>query len=337
LTLRLPPPLRAGDTVFITAPSSGVGDALRPRFERALEALRARGLQIRLGRHLAGDGVVASAAERAQEWQAALLDSSVHWVCAPWGGELAIELLPHLDFERLSAAAPKWVSGFSDLSTLALPLVLRAGWATVHSANLMELGAAELDATTAGLFDLLMGPQPRRWTQLSSAAYASAVGADWAREPSSGWRFDTPTRVRRLRDDMPLRAEGRLIGGCLETLARLAGTRFAPWQALPGPKLLVLEACEAPPFEVARTLHSLALHGWFDDLAGLLIGRSAAPAGRDFDGWSVLHELFAGFAGLVALDLDIGHLPPQWSWVQGAWGQLELDGEGAAWLHQQLG
>lgn len=337
MNLRLPAPLGAGDTVFITAPSSGVGEALRPRLALALQALRDRGLQVRLGSQLFGKGVVASAAERAREWQAALLDPSVHWVCAPWGGELAIELLPHLDFELLRAASPKWVTGFSDLSTLALPLALRAGWATVHSPNLMELGAAELDVTTAGLFDLLMGPQPRRWTQHSSPAFAGAGGADWAKEPAAGWRLATPTRVRRLRNDMPLRTEGRLIGGCLETIARLAGTRFAPWQALPGPKLLVLEACEAPPHELARTLHSLALHGWFDDLAGLLIGRSAAPAGQDFDGWSVLHELFAGFQGLVVLDLDIGHVPPQWSWVQGAWAELELDGRGAASLHQQIG
>lgn len=337
MSLCLPLPLRAGDTAFITAPSSGVGEALRPRFELALQALRKRGLSLRLGRHVFGADVVATAAERAAEWQGALLDPSVHWVCAPWGGELAIELLPHLNFDALRAATPKWVTGFSDLSTLALPLALRAGWATAHSPNLMELGAAELDATTAGLFELLMGAQPRRWTQHSSAAFASAGGADWAMEPSAGWRFDTPTRVRRLRADMPLRAEGFLVGGCLETIARLAGTRFAPWQALAGPKLLVLEACEAPPYELARTVHSLAQHGWFDDLAGLMIGRSAAPVGKDFDGWSVLHGLLADFKGLVALDLDIGHLPPQWSWVQGAWGELELDGLGAACLHQQLG
>lgn len=337
--LPLPPPLKAGDTVYVTAPSSPVSAALQPRLDLALQALRQRGLRVIEGQCLRqhGAGPLAPARKRAAEWQSALQNPAVSAVMAPWGGELAIELLPDLDFGSLRAAAPKWLTGFSDLSTLALPLALCAGWSTVHSPNLMELGAAELDATTAGLFELLMGPQPRRWTQASSAAYASAGTADWAREPAAGWRFDEPTRVRRLREDMPLRAQGWLIGGCLETLARLAGTRFAPMQALPGPKLLVLEACEAPPHELARTLHSLALHGWFDELAGLLVGRSAAPIGKDYDGWSVLHELFADFKGLVALDLDIGHLPPQWSWVQGGWAELELDGEGGAQLHQQLG
>ena len=31
---------------------------------------------------------------------------------APWGGELAIELLPHLDFERLRAAWEQWNAQF---------------------------------------------------------------------------------------------------------------------------------------------------------------------------------------------------------------------------------
>lgn len=334
MTLRLPPPLCAGDTVFITAPSSGVGDALRPRLEGALQALRERGLRVRLGRHLFGDAEVAAAAERAREWQDALLDPSVHWVCAPWGGELAIELLPHLDFDRLRAAAPTWVSGFSDLSTLALPLSLCAGWATVHGPNLMELAAEPLDAMTAGLFELLFQAPIGDWTQPGSLCHAGA-GADWRTAPRAGLRLDQPSRPRRLRATMPQRAEGRLFGGCLETVARLAGTRFAPLSRLPGPRLLYLEACEAGPYEIARTLHSLALHGWFEDLGGLLIGRSAAPSG-DFDGWGVLQDLFPGDGLPVFLDLDIGHRPPQWTLLNGAWARCELDETGAR-LHQRIG
>lgn len=335
MSLRLPPPLRAGDTVFITAPSSGVGEALRPRFELAVQVLRQRGLRIRLGRHLFGDGEVGGAAERAAEWQGALLDPGVHWVCAPWGGELAIELLPHLDFERLKAAPPKWVSGFSDLSTLALPLLLCSGWASVHGPNLMELAAEPLDAISAGLFELLFGAQSREATQAGSSRYAGEP-ADWRLQPSAPLRLDQVSRPRRLRAVMPARAEGRLVGGCLETVARLAGSRYAPLSALPGPRLLYLEACEAGPYEIARTLHSLALHGWFDELGGLLIGRSAAASGAGFDGWSVLEQLFPGDEVPVLLDLDIGHRPPQWSLLNGAWACVELQADRAL-LTQRVG
>jgi muramoyltetrapeptide carboxypeptidase len=334
LSFHLPAPLRAGDTVFITAPSDGVDDVLRPRFELALETLRARGLQVRLGQHLFGAGVVADAAARAAEWQGALLDPEVHWVCAPWGGELAIELLPHVDFERLRGVRPKWVSGFSDLSTLMLPLSLMAGWATVHGPNLMELASDPLDPMTAGLFELVMGGQSREWLQLGSERHAGG-SADWARQPAAPLALDAVSRPRPLRDGMALRAEGRLIGGCLETVARIAGTRYAPWAALPGPKLLYLEACEAGPFEMARTLHSLSLHGWFEELGGLLIGRSAAPSDPSFDGWSALQALFPHDAVPVFLDLDIGHRPPQWSLLNGAWACCEL-AEGRATLRQRI-
>jgi muramoyltetrapeptide carboxypeptidase len=81
-------------------------------------------------------------------------------------------------------------------------------------------------------------------------------------------------------------------------------------------------------------LRSLALHGWFDDLGGLLIGRSAAPAG-DFDGWAVLQQLFPGDAIPVFMDLDIGHRPPQWSLLNGAWASCELGPAGAT-LRQHI-
>ena len=56
----------------------------------------------------------------------------------PWGGELAIDLLDQLDWDRLAAAEPTWLVGWSDLTTVMLPLTLRLGWATLHGWNLMD-------------------------------------------------------------------------------------------------------------------------------------------------------------------------------------------------------
>lgn len=66
-------------------------------------------------------------------------------VIPPWGGEFAIEVLGRLDFDRLREASPKWFSGCSDLSTIQVPLLLRAGWASLHGPNLMQLWDPALD------------------------------------------------------------------------------------------------------------------------------------------------------------------------------------------------
>src|SRR3546814_10269446 len=67
-----------------------------------------------------------------------LLDPEVRAVVPPWGGELAIDLLDLLDWDALAQAEPTWLVGYSDLTTVMVPLTLRTGWATLHGSNLMD-------------------------------------------------------------------------------------------------------------------------------------------------------------------------------------------------------
>lgn len=303
---RIPRPLRSGDVVAVVAPSSGVRPAMHERLDASLAVLRDMGFVVREGRSLRQQikGASASGRERAAELMEVILDPEIAAVIPPWGGELAVEVLEFLDFERLAAAAPKWFSGFSDLSTVQVPLLLRAGWASLHGPNLMQLCDPALDAVSARIFDLWRGPG--EWRQ------------------SAG-----PTTVARRLDGVgePVAIEGRLIGGCLDSLSRLAGTPFgdlAAWRArLAGDRPIVFfEIAELPPFEVARALRGLRLAGWFDDAAGVVFGRSAvapeiASAG-DFTELDAIQRALGDLPCPVLLDLDIGHVAPQWSIVQGA-------------------
>lgn len=330
-TPRRPRPLRAGDTVALCAPSSGVEPALWPRLERAIARLQSWGLRVHEGATLRRQGQQCSApaAERAAELQALLLDPDIAAVLPPWGGERAIELLPRLDFQALAAAEPKWFSGFSDLSTLQLPLLLRAGWMSLHGPNLMELGAAELDANTAALQALLF--QAEAPLQQASTRW-QARSPDWRDEPAANLQLSESTRWRRLDGhDEALVLRGRLVGGCLDTLARIAGSDYGDlraWRQTPGitPPLLFLENCEMAPCELLRALWSLRLHGWFEGAAGLILGRHAPPAVAG-SAQQLSHEdaVRAALDGLdlpVLLDADIGHVPPQLGLIQGEWAAL---------------
>lgn len=325
-TVRFPRPLRAGDLVAVVAPSSGVRAPMHERLDASLAVLRDKGLRVREGRSLRQQvqGASASAGERAAELMAVLLDPEVAAVIPPWGGELAIEVLELLDFDRLRDAPPKWFSGFSDLSTIQVPLLTRAGWASLHGPNLMQLWDPALDAVSARVFDV------------------------WAGEPGSG--FDQPaapgTVARRLDgSDEPVTVEGRFIGGCLDSLSRLAGTPYGDLRAfgagLPAGErpIVFFEIAEMRPFDVARALRGLRLAGWFDRAAGVVFGRSAvAPeiaSGGDFTELDALRRALGDLPCPVLLDLDIGHVAPQWSIVQGAMGRIAWQPTQAG-LHQSL-
>ena len=69
-----------------------------------------------------GDGLISvPAAQRAEELIRMLTDPGIRAVVPPWGGELAVELLLHLDMEAIASADPTWFVGYSDISTLLLP------------------------------------------------------------------------------------------------------------------------------------------------------------------------------------------------------------------------
>lgn len=342
--LRFPRPLRPGDTVAITAPSSGVAAGALPRLDLVLNHWRARGFTLVEGECLRQEhhDTSAPAPQRAAELMRFLTDPAIAAVLPPWGGERAIELLPLIDFDQLRALPPKWLLGFSDLSTLQLPLALCAGWASAHGSNLMDLAPSQTDPLVTGVVDLLAHEGGTPFLQQASRQH-QVQWIPFETDANAPLNQTEPTRWRRLdgRDDEPVTLRGRLIGGCLDTVSRLAGTRFGD---VPGfvraagdeGALLYLENCEQSPCEMLRSLVSLRLHGWFDGLAGVLLGRSAAPevleAGRLNHAQSA-RDALAGLPCPVLVDVDIGHRQPQFTLVNGALATCRYEA-GSGWLSQ---
>jgi heme-degrading monooxygenase HmoA len=69
--------------------------------------LQQKGFEVVLGDCMDGARYVsAPAKERATELTAMLTDTRIRAVIPPWGGELAADLLPHLDWARIGPAGP---------------------------------------------------------------------------------------------------------------------------------------------------------------------------------------------------------------------------------------
>lgn len=234
MTLRYPRPLRPGDRIGVTSPSSGVPDALRGRLDVAVGDLKARGYEVTVGRCMDGSGhLSAPAAERAAELTAMLTDPGIRAVVPPWGGETGIDLLPLLDFAEIGRAEPTWVVGYSDLSTLLAPLTLLSGVATVHGNNLMDTPYGTPEGLLSWL-DVVEAPQGEPFTQTPPGRYRSAGWDDFAGHPEvRDPRLDTEGTWTRLDGTGDVNVTGRLIGGCTEILAPSPGRRT--WTPPPSP------------------------------------------------------------------------------------------------------
>ncbi|BCA39746.1 LD-carboxypeptidase [Kluyvera ascorbata] len=267
-----------------------------------------------------------------------LCDPEVKAVMPPWGGDLAIEILERIDFERLKAVEPKWFSGFSDLTTLHLPLTTLSGWATAHGPNLMELGARVLDETTGCIWAVLESERGSTVTQYSSAQYQVEEN-QWGAETDTGFNLTQKTVWKRLDGKSErLTFTGRLIGGCLDIIGRIAGTQFGsiePFkqQSAGDGVILYFENVEMGPCELTRALYSLRLQGWFSGINGIMIGRSAGPNADSDNQQNYLDALQSALGDInipVLYDVDIGHIPPQMTLVNGAMATVTFSDSGGS-------
>ena len=322
-----PPALKPGDTIGVTAPSAGVAPELEPRLQFCLQAVRQLGYGVAEGRCLRSAAMAsAPARERARELADMLQDDTIHAVIPPWGGELLMDILPLLDFAALARARPKWIVGYSDLSTFMLPYTLLTHIATAHGSNLMETPNRPVDpiAHWNDVVRLSAGATLRQ----SAASQFQVAHFDWATQPAvTDFNRTQPVQWNVLHHEgdkgYQVSVSGRLIGGCLDVVGLLAGTRFGDLNTFardcaPEGLLVYLENCDGNSAQMCRMLHHVRFAGWLDHANAVLIGRSAGPDLREFTTRDALLDAFGDLDVPILYDLDIGHQPPQLMLVNGA-------------------
>ncbi|MES9807797.1 S66 family peptidase [Streptomyces cinereoruber] len=328
MTVRYPRPLRPGDRIGVTSPSSGVPKELRARLDVAVREVEARGYEVVVGRCMDGAGhVSAPAAERADELMSMLTDPGIAAVVPPWGGETGIDLLPLLDLDRLRDAEPTWLVGFSDLSTLLAPLTLLTGVATVHGNNLMDTPYRVPEGLLSWL-DVVAAPRGHRFTQVPPNRFRAGGWDDYRTDPEvHEFTLDASGGWTRLDADGDVEAEGRLIGGCVEMLCNLAGT---PWLDVrefaraesPEGLLVYVEAGGDDAFAICRNLHGMRLAGFFDPANAVLVGRTSAPGTASLTQHEAVLDALGPLGVPIVADVECGHVPPYLPLVNGARGRV---------------
>ncbi len=341
MAIRFPAPLKPGDRVGVTSPSSGVADKHRARLEYAVETVRRRGYDVVLGECMdGGSHISAPAAQRAAELTAMLTDPDIRAVVPPWGGETAIDLLGLLDWEAIGAAEPAWYVGFSDNSTIMTPLTLRTGVATLHGNNLMDTPYRTVGDLLSWL-DIAALPQGASFTQSPPGRYRAKGWDDWTANPEvSELTLDSEGTWTRLDGDSDVEVSGRLIGGCIETMRHVAGTPLGDLRGFaeeyaPEGLLVYVDVAEDNAFSVCRSLHGMRLAGYFDAASAVLVSRTSAPDSGTLSQKEAVLDALGGLGVPIIADVECGHVPPYMPIVNGALGRLRF-GAGSGELTQVL-
>jgi muramoyltetrapeptide carboxypeptidase LdcA involved in peptidoglycan recycling len=124
-----------------------------------------------------------------------------------------------------------------------------------------------------------------------------------------GWRW--------LNGDGPV--HGRLVGGCIEVLEFLKGSRYWPSENWWTDRILFLETSEDRPTveQVRYWLFNYGVQGVFERITGLIVGRArgyTADQKLELDDaiHSIVIDMFGASHIAIATNMDFGHTDPQW-------------------------
>jgi muramoyltetrapeptide carboxypeptidase len=228
----VPAPLRPGDLLYVIAPSGALRELTA--FEKGVEIWRSRGYRVELCPGYDDRwGYLAGTDEgRRSQLEAALKDSECRGIlCARggWGGARLLENWQWIESE------PKWLIGFSDITSLLWGLSLE-GISGVHAPLLTTL-AIEPDWSVGRLFD---------WVE----------GRSIPPIKGEGWGHGA--------------ANGILLPANLTVATHLLGT---PLQASLENVILAFEDVTEAPYRIDRMLTQWRMSGAFEQVKGIALGR----------------------------------------------------------------
>ena len=218
-----------------------------------------------------------------------------------------------------STPQPKWYMGYSDNTHFTHLLATLCDTASVYGPCAPAFGMEPWHPSLQDAFDLLCGRKNRvegypLWEKESLKNEENPLAPYHVTEP----------RILTKVPDCDLSFSGRLLGGCMDCLINMAGTRFDKTAAFAEKYredgiVWFLEACDLNVFSIRRAMWQLEQAGWFSHVSGFLIGRPLN--GQEMMGLDARHavlEVALRHNVPVVMDVDLGHLPPMMPLIVGS-------------------
>lgn len=326
--------IKKGDRIGVTACSGGkTGQVDFIRLDSAARKLKERGYEVTETPDVRTEekGRSAPAAVRAAELHTLAENPEVSWVIQACGGDYLAEMLSFADFEKIKKH-PKWYQGYSDPTGLLFSITTNCDMATVYAGNYGDFGMES-------------------WHRCLEENVAILEGIDVVQQSFPLYKNGFAERITGYEDyqeDTPVRWEcaggtakltGRLLGGCLDVLMDLVGTRFDKTAEFcerykEDGILWYLESFALSSERLTCGLWHLKEAGWFRYATGFVFGRPTFFS-SDYDiSYQEAVEAVLGDLGLpIVYEADIGHKAPRMTMINGAKAEVTVEnGKGSVVL-----
>lgn len=303
----IPNYLKDNDTIGITACSAGVLDKIE-KYETSINNVKQNKFKIKETNNVRTGGVVSSdPVTRAKELESLFLDDSVSMVAIASGGDFLYDMLDKVNFNILKNH-PKWLAGSSDPTSLLYILTTNYDIATIYSpCNMSGFNITPLHGSYLNYFKILKGDLVKQYK------YPFTEAEQFSDELT---KENTWLNINGEVDE-----QGILIGGCLEVLKDLIGTKFDKTKEFThkyGNEGIIwyFDIFNMTSEGVYNTLLQFKNAGWFKNTKAILIGKVCFP--NTFVDMSYEELIAKAIPDIkVIFNFDLGHVKPSFTLING--------------------
>jgi len=320
-----PEKLEKGFKIGVTATSEGfVKETDIRRLERGIRHFSEMGYPVIETKNVRSGfkGRSSDGLTRANELMELFENPEVRVIFAASGGDYLVEMLPFINYDKLKKN-PKWVQGYSDTTGLTFTLTTNLDIATIYASNFSSFGMDQWHSSLKDNIKILEGEDftQESFKQFQDGFKEKITGLEgYVLEKDVEWRNLYP--VNEPSDEIVI--SGRALGGCLDVLLNLVGTRFDKTKEFVDKYkqdgiVWFLESYDLNSEALVRGLWQLKEAGWFAHASGFIFGRPAMFHTYTDTTYEEAVKSVLGELNLpIILDADIGHKPPQLTMMNGA-------------------
>ncbi|HEY9047575.1 MAG TPA: LD-carboxypeptidase [Ohtaekwangia sp.] len=288
----IPPQLKPGDTIGITAPGRKIPKA---DLKAAIDIVKSWGLNVQLAKNLFSDKhsyLAGTDEERLSDFQSLINDANVKAILCARGGYGSTRIVDQIDFSPL-LVQPKYIIGFSDITAIHLKLY-SLDIQSIH-ATMPVLFAREKSASSVESLRQMLLETSNKFISSESIYSRPGTGA------------------------------GKIIGGNLSLIVDSLGTSSDP--DMDG-CILVIEEVDEYRYKLDRMITQLWRAGKLNKLAGLIVGYMTDIKDSELGFGETAEEIVLNHVNKytypIAFDFPTGHENPNLAWKHGGTGNLHV-------------
>ncbi len=303
----IPEFLKKGDIIGVTAASCGVLDKI-DKYENSINNIKKYGFKIKETSNVRTSGIVSSSdIERAKELESLYLDNEVKMISIAGGGDFLFDMLDNIDYSIIKDNI-KWISGSSDPTSLLFLITTNYDIATIYSpCNMSGFDLEPLHQSYLNYFEILKGNLIKQEKFL------------YCEDKSFSDVFDKVNKWTNINGNV--NEEGILIGGCIECLKDIIGTKYDKTKEFVEKYkddgiIWYFDVFSMTSEDLYKTLIQFKYAGWFKYTKAILIGKVCfANSFIDYKYEDAIKNALPDMK--VIYQFDVGHVKPSFTMING--------------------